>query len=540
MSIPYSWFHRTESAQITVRTQAVSEPVRTRERITTLDAIRGIAVLGILPMNVVSFGLAQAAYFNLDANGSDNWFDWLVGVVGEIFIDQKFMGLFSLLFGAGIVLFTERAGAKGRRPGWFSLWRNGLLLGIGVLHSLLWDGDVLIVYAVCAPILIALRKRSARTLLVLGTATVLLSAVIAAGVQQTVGADGSGLGDYWFIEGSTSDAVGLWLLADFFLRALGMMLIGVALYRTGVVTGARTPEFYRRMARWGLGVGLPLSVLGLAVVAANDFSAEVAVIGAVPNTVGTIPIVLGYLSLIVLWSLLSETGLHRRVQAVGRMALTNYLTQTVIGIIVLRGLFDSDDLSRGWLAVFVVAVWAVQLWWSQAWLSHFRYGPVEWAWQSATHRRWQPLRRETTAAAVAGLIGRIRRRIILASGGCRSLYPHRSTLRMRGARPRVRRTLGNRTARTRTTSRSRTAHCRPDHGSDEGDGRRATGDGRKVLKACLNAARAFLKDRPPLILRQVPPSNVLPDRDEPPRRKASGRPRPGSLAPSCCCSSRVP
>jgi uncharacterized protein len=126
-------------------------PVSPRARITNLDTVRGVAVLGILTMNVVSFGLvATAPYFNLSAGGSETWVDWLIGGGGEILADQKFMGLFSMLFGAGIVLFADRAEAKGRRPALFSLWRNFLLLLIGIAHTLIWDGDILVIYALCA------------------------------------------------------------------------------------------------------------------------------------------------------------------------------------------------------------------------------------------------------------------------------------------------------------------------------------------------------------------------------------------------------
>ena len=363
------------------------------ERITALDAVRGVAVLGILTMNAVSYGLSSAAYWNLDAGGSDTWLDWLIGGAGEVLFDQKFMGLFSLLFGAGVVLFAERAEAKGRRAGWFSLWRNVLLLFIGLAHMALWDGDILVVYAVCAPLVILLRRRRPATLLVAGSLIVLSSAAGAALVQSTVENPINQLGDgLWFDAGAMSDAVGGWFLYDVLARGLGMMLIGVALYRLDVLTGRRDRDFYRRMVATGLSIGLPLAALGLALVAAAGFSGDVALVGSVPNTVATIPIVLGYVGVVTLWDAASDSPLRRRVRAAGQMALTNYLTQTVIGIVVLRGLFDRGQLSRTGIAVFVLAVWALQLWWSQAWLARFRFGPAEWLWRIATYRRWQPLR----------------------------------------------------------------------------------------------------------------------------------------------------
>jgi len=370
-------------------------PVAPDHRITNLDAVRGVAVLGILLMNVVSYGLVDTApYFNLDAAGPQSWLDWVIGGAGEVLADQKFMALFSMLFGAGIVLFADRAAAKGRRPALLSLWRNFLLLLIGIAHTLIWEGDVLVVYALCAPLLVAMRKLRPVTLLALGSAVFLSSALLALLAAGSVGSDGAGLGEFWFAGGgSPSDEVGLFLLSDFFLRALGMMLIGVALYRTGVITGTRTPAFYRRLTVWGLAIGLPLSGVGLAFVASNDFDPSVALTGEVPNILGTIPAALGYLGLISLWNKRSNGALHRRVRAVGRMALTNYLAQTILGIAVLHSFFDPADLSRTGLLLFVFGVWALQLWWSQWWLQRFSYGPAEWLWRCGTYRQWQPMRR---------------------------------------------------------------------------------------------------------------------------------------------------
>ncbi len=380
-------------------------PTQAGDRITTLDAIRGVAVLGILVMNAVSFGLEPAAYWNIGAGGIDTWLDWVIGGAGEIFVDQKFMALFSMLFGAGIVLFFERARDKGRRAGWLSFWRNLLLLGIGILHVALWDGDVLILYAICSVFLIALHRLRAAMLFVLGGLAILGAVALALVVQPTI-ESAADLGQFWLTEAEVppdaaednflgefgaARVVG-WFFADGFLRALGMMLIGVGLYRTGVITGRRSPKFYRRVVVWGLGVGLPLSIAGFVWMAATDFSPGVAIAGSVPNTLATLPLALAYLSIIALWNLRPETALHRRIHAVGRMALTNYLTQTILGVIVLRTLFEPDDLNRSWILLFIVAIWIVQLAWSQAWLSRFRYGPFEWVWRCATYRRGEPLR----------------------------------------------------------------------------------------------------------------------------------------------------
>ncbi|MCY3881979.1 MAG: DUF418 domain-containing protein [Chloroflexi bacterium] len=366
-------------------------PTQASDRITTLDAIRGVAVLGILAMNAVSFGLEPAAYWNIGAGGIDTWFDWVIGGAGEIFVDQKFMGLFSMLFGAGIVLFFERARDKGRRAGWLSFWRNLLLLAIGILHGALWNGDVLILYAICSVFLIALHRLNARALFALGGLAILAAVGLAIGAQAAIDTTGTDLDGFWQ-SGEKSLAILSWFFGDAFLRALGMMLIGVALYRTGVITGARSTAFYRRVAVWGLGIGLPLSIGGFTWMAATDFSPDVAIVGAVPNTLATLPLALAYLSLVALWNLRPETGLHHRIHAVGRMALTNYLAQTIIGVIVLRTLFEPDDLNRSWILLFIVAVWVVQLVWSRSWLDRFRYGPFEWVWRCATYRRIEPLR----------------------------------------------------------------------------------------------------------------------------------------------------
>ena len=357
--------------------------------------LRGVAVLGILLMNAVNFKLGGAAYFNLSAGGSETWLDWAVGVFGEVFVDQKFMGLFSLLFGAGMILFIDRAAARGRRALVLNLWRNFLLLLIGVLHYQLWDGDILMVYAVSSVFLLGLRRLPNRLLVALGVAVFALSVgttLMAQGIADTTSET---LADIWYPGEAAPDeaAAGAFLLG-FFLRALGLILVGAGLYRAGFMDGGLPARTYRLTAMAGLAIGLPLAAAGVIVTAANDYSREIAFIGQIPNTLGTIPCSLAYMSLIILWNNGPDTGLKRRLRAVGRMALTNYLAQTVLGVLVLTTLLaDAEWVNRGGVLLFVFAVWAMQLWWSQAWLGRFLFGPAEWLWRVATYRSGQPLRR---------------------------------------------------------------------------------------------------------------------------------------------------
>ena len=380
-----------------------SGPVRESGRITSLDLIRGVAVLGILLMNAVYFKLGSAPYFNLSAGGSETWLDWAVGILGEVFVDQKFMGLFSLLFGAGMILFIDRASGKGRRAVLLNLWRNTLLLVIGILHMMLWDGDILIAYALSSVFLLALRKLPNRALISLGVVVFSLSiacALLAQNIADTTDASLSGL----WTPGEVLDqevTAALFLLG-YLLRALGLILVGAGLYRAGFMNGGLPARTYRLTAVVGLAVGLPLAAGGVIITAVNDYSREIAFIGQIPNTLGSIPASLAYMSLIILWNNGADDRLKRRLRAVGRMALTNYLTQTVLGVLILTTLLgDVDFVNRSAVLLFVFAVWALQLWWSQAWLSHFLFGPAEWLWRVATYRSGQPLRRPSDSRRAA-------------------------------------------------------------------------------------------------------------------------------------------
>ena len=390
--------------------QQAAGPVREAGRITSLDLVRGVAVLGILAMNAVSFRFGSAPYFNLSAGGSVGWVDWVVGVGGEVLVDQKFMGMFSLLFGAGMVLFMDRAAARGGRAtarggraAALNLWRNALLLVVGAVHMAAWDGDVLVAYALASVVLLALRGLPNWWLVGIGAGVFGASALVGLAMQGVVNSTQVSLAGVWTAGDAADDSVvGLMTLAGFGLRAVGAILMGAGLYRIGFMSGKLSAQAYRRTAVVGLGVGLPLAVVGVVVTALGGYSREVAFIGQVPNTLGTLPAALGYISVIVLWDARAESGLKRRLRAVGRMALTNYLAQTALGLLVLTYLLEGSDwASRSVVALFVAAVWALQLWWSQAWLGRFLFGPAEWLWRVGTYRKGQSLRRARAASSSA-------------------------------------------------------------------------------------------------------------------------------------------
>ena len=382
----------------TISQTTESGPVRENARITSLDLIRGVAVLGILLMNAVSFKFGHAPYFNLSAGGSESWLDWAVGIFGEIFVDQKFMGLFSLLFGAGMILFIDRASARGRRAVLLNLWRNGLLLLIGILHFMLWDGDVLMAYAISSVFLIALRKLPNWGLISAGVVVFGMSVGVALLMQYIADETVVSLSRSWAPGVVTVDEQEYFdalVALGYFLRALGMILIGAGLYRTGFMNGEIPAKAYRQIALIGLAIGLPLATAGVIITSLNDYSREIAFVGQIPNTLGTIPASLGYMSLIILWNNRAEHWLKQRLRAVGRMALTNYLTQTVLGVVVLTTLLaNADFVNRSLVLVFVLAVWVLQIWWSQTWLDRFLFGPAEWLWRVATYRSGQPLLRQ--------------------------------------------------------------------------------------------------------------------------------------------------
>ena len=369
--------------------QATGEVLPSSQRITHLDTVRGVAVMGILIMNAASFFFVGAAYFDISSPENKTILDWLVGGFGEVFADQKFMALFSILFGASVLLFCERAAAKGHSPVRLSLWRNFLLLLMGLFHASIWEGDILFVYACCAPVLLLCRKLPPTLLISVGT-LLYLSPIIVSGLVVSV-VDPAAFLEVWgslSIKNPSSDVdlVLLGLTYDVFARAMGMMLIGMGLYANGMLIHANASDALFKRSLCLVALGALLSGVGLAWTATQNFSPTAIVQGNFANTVGTVPMAFGYLGLLMWWNEKTSGVLINRIRALGKTALTNYIGQTVV-CVVLASLLPNEWLSRTTVFLLIIVIWWAQLYLAEKWLKRYRFGPLEYLWRCATYRR---------------------------------------------------------------------------------------------------------------------------------------------------------
>jgi uncharacterized protein len=399
-------------------------PVSGVDRIRQLDVLRGVALLGILVMNMISFGLPGALYFNPVALGPLEGLDRVAFLFSEVFANEKFMGLFSVLFGAGVVLFTDRIRSKGKPEAAWHYRRNGWLLLFGLAHAyLLWNGDILVTYAICSVWLFLFRGWSVRGLLI--AAGVFLGGLMLANLffgwsmPYWTPEELDGLRAFWSPDAASVaqevDAYrGSWLdqmaqripgaiaiqtaLLPFVApRATGMMLLGMALYKAGVLTGERDRQWNGRLALIGLTLGTLISGFGVWQNELAGWTIEYSFFnGGQFRTLGMVPLVLGYIGAI-LWLCEGRLSawMERRLAPVGRMALTNYLTQTLLATTVMygHGLGWFATMGRAELWLVILPIWGLQIVWSSWWMERFRFGPFEWLWRTATYWTAQPMRR---------------------------------------------------------------------------------------------------------------------------------------------------
>lgn len=428
--------------------QVAPAPTIQKERLASLDVLRGFALLGILAMNVMTFAMPLAAYANPTVMPGYGGFDvWVYRIIHIVF-DLKMMALFSMLFGAGVVIWANKP-AELARPGslrWIWLRRMFWLFVIGMIHAwLIWEGDILVSYALCgAAVLWWCRRLSPVWLLVVAGGFFLIHLLLMGlqtfnvwmlfseseaalqmreqsgmppetiaeqrantklfmdpspeGVKETLAELNGNWMDVFRHRAEITTyfqvwGIGFWL----FWRVSAMMLLGAALMKWNVFTGRRSARFYAIMSAVCYAVGLPIVIAGIAYNESHGFELlKFGMFGQWPNAIGSVVVALGHAGLL-LW--IVRSGLLRGVcyglARVGQMAFTNYLMQSVLCSLIFYGwgLGLAGDLSRLQQQFVVLGVWAVEIVWSILWLSKFRFGPAEWLWRSLTYWSPQPMRR---------------------------------------------------------------------------------------------------------------------------------------------------
>ena len=404
------------------------------KRLESLDFVRGCALFGILLMNINGMGLGPA-YDNPTIAGGDsgiNLWTWLVINVG---FEGTQRALFSILFGAGVILLTNRLEASGRPDAPDIFFRRNLwLIAFGLINAwvLLWIGDILYYYGITALFLYAFRKMSGRALLGLAIASLVLGAAWSANDTRrllNVHAEATAASavaatartpdqkkaiEAWeeknksgpppaafqemrkTIAGSYVGALGQlsgvikhfqsWNLYRYFFDIFGMMMLGMALFKLGVLTLEVRTRTYLAMMGGGYAIGLTGNILEARWIMDHGFTALAYTQASISYDVSRLAMTMGHLGLLMLFL---RAGIlpwvRQSMAAVGRMALTNYLAHSVVALVIFVLLGWWGALERYQLYYIVLAVWAVQIVASPIWLKYFHFGPVEWLWRYLTY-----------------------------------------------------------------------------------------------------------------------------------------------------------
>ncbi|HVL65965.1 MAG TPA: DUF418 domain-containing protein [Vicinamibacterales bacterium] len=428
-------------------------PTAPGERISSIDAVRGFALLGILLLNICGFGLPFMAYMDPtlvgEAQDANRW-TW---AVNQVLADGKMRGLFSMLFGAGVIILTARAAERGLAADIADIYYRRMLwlLLFGFLHAyLIWSGDILVFYALAGLMLYPFRKLRPRALVIGGVCALLVVALLNAGaafgigqlrtaaagfqaqadagttltyeqkqaveqwqklqaffrpdaesLQREIDAARGGFGSVLGLRaGQTRFMHMKYLYGEGIFDVLGMMLLGMALMKLGFFSAALSRAAYVKIAAVGYLVGLPASALAASWIWQGNFDVVALHQGWALHGLARVPVALAHASVLLL---ICQAGALRwltsRLAAVGQMAFTNYLMTSIICTTIFYGygfgLFAR--LERYELYYVVAGVWLFQLVTSKVWLTYFRFGPFEWVWRSLTYWQRQPMRQPAPA-----------------------------------------------------------------------------------------------------------------------------------------------
>lgn len=382
-------------------------------RIASLDILRGVAVLGILIMNIQNFSMISAAYLNPAAYGDLTGINKTVWVWSHVLADQKFISIFSILFGAGIILFSNSIEEKGYRPSRFFYKRLFWLFTIGLIHGyVLWHGDILVSYAICGAIAFLFRRLAPWVLISLGIIIFMVPsfnywlfgstlpmwpaealdnlyktwAPEPAAVESEIAALRGGIAKQlvWRIpETFTMQTFVFLILLGW--RILAMMLVGMALYKLGFLSAVLKFKSYIIVAIPSLAIGYTLIIHGVNVNFAAGWSMTYSMFfGSLWNYNGSLLVAIGYIAIVML---AVKAFRLRYLADTGRMAFTNYLLTTIIcGFIFYgHGLGKIGTVARSEQVLYILGIWCFLLLFSHIWMRYYNYGPVEWVWRFLTY-----------------------------------------------------------------------------------------------------------------------------------------------------------
>ena len=414
-----------------------------KSRVLTLDIVRGVAVMGILAMNIVAFAMIPQAYINPLAYGTESAADLASWAFSFVFIDGKMRGLFSFLFGASMLLVIQLAEKAGDSPKRVTFARQLWLLLFGMIHYyFIWYGDILIGYALIGMLAWFFRNKEPRVLvrwgIVLVTIQLMVMAASAVYAHSLAGAVAAGNADAatlkewqelsrdiaipsaellrqemalylgpWsgIVEYQLTEKATMPLFFTFLFgwETLAYMLFGMAALKSGFLAGAWDNARYRRVALTALAVAIPVYAVLAALLLGDGFTVPGIFTYSFTATVPIRPlVVLAYAALIIL---ATRRGgwLVDRIAATGRAAFSNYLGTSILmtGLFYGWGLGWFGSVSRVELWLVVAAMWLVMLAWSKPWLDRFQYGPLEWLWRSLARWEVQPFRKRLAAAPAA-------------------------------------------------------------------------------------------------------------------------------------------
>ena len=424
------------------------DPIREKQRINSIDMLRGVALLGILQMNIVGMALPDPAYWDPSGYGGDSGWNLRVFFINSLLFEGTMRGIFSTLFGAGVILFTAKKEEQGAGLELANAWyrRTIWLIVFGLVHAylLIWPGEILYSYGIVGMFLFPVRHASPSRLI--GFAVFLFLVIAGMNIMEAhrvqklhdraekaaeILRHGGALtedqeyyleawaekeSEYkpdqqakervvrlmrsgYFSAVRTMAPFSTFMQTTFFFRygfldVLSMMLLGMGLFKLKIFHAERGPLIYVLMILVGYGIGIPVNWHETTSYIRENFSIVSYFTNQQTYDLGRITTTLGHVGLVMLFARSPLPGfLKRALSAVGRMALTNYIMHTVIATTIFGIFRQYGQWQRYELYFLVAGIWILQLIVSPIWLQCFKYGPLEWLWRWLTYKKRPSLKR---------------------------------------------------------------------------------------------------------------------------------------------------